>query len=91
MKIRSSISLKGKKTCWRGRDKEPSLSHIFIFFFFSFFGLFAFSRATSTAYGESQARGQIGAIATGLHQSHTNAGSKPHLQPTPQLMATPDS
>ena len=25
-----------------------------------------------------------------LHQSHSNAGSKPSLQPTPQLMATPD-
>jgi len=32
-----------------------------------FFGLFAFSRAVPTAYGGSQARGPIGAAATGLH------------------------
>ena len=42
------------------------------------------------AYGGSQARGPITAVATGLHHSHSNVGSKPHLQPTPQLTATPD-
>ena len=42
------------------------------------------------AYGDSQARGQIGAVAAGLLQSHSNAGPKLHLQPTPQLMATLD-
>ena len=37
-------------------------------------------------YGkQSQARGQIRAIAAGLHHSHSNAGSEPHLLPTPQL------
>ena len=29
--------------------------------------------------------GQIGAVAAGLHHSHSNAGSKPSLWPTPQL------
>ena len=29
--------------------------------------------------------------AAGLHHNHSNAGSKPHLQPTPQLMAKPRS
>ena len=38
-----------------------------------------------------QARGRIGAVATSLCQSHSNARSEPHLQPTPQLMAMPDS
>ncbi|RKM63539.1 hypothetical protein C0984_19550, partial [Clostridioides difficile] len=52
--------------------------------------LFGFSRATPVAYGGSQARGLIGAIAAGLHHSHSNTGSEPHLQPTPQLTATPD-
>ena len=33
------------------------------FFFFFFFCLFAFSRATPVAYGGSQARGLIGAVA----------------------------
>ena len=59
--------------------------------FFFFFGLFAISRAVPTAYGGSQARGPIGAVASGLGQSHSNAGSELRLQPTPQLRATPDS
>ena len=42
------------------------------------------------AHGVSQARGPIGAVATGLRQSHSNAGSEPRLQPIPQLTATPD-
>ena len=37
------------------------------------------------ACGSSQPRGLVGAVATGLHQSPSNAGSKPHLRPTPQL------
>ena len=49
-------------------------------FFFFFFGLF---RAAPTASGGSQARGQIGAEAIGLHHSHSNAGSEPPPQPTP--------
>ena len=37
------------------------------------------------AHGGSQARGPVGAVAAGLRQSHSNARSKPCLQPTPQL------
>ena len=59
--------------------------HFFFFFFF-----FAFSRATPATYGGSQAKGLIGGVATGLRQSHGNAGSKLRLRPTPQLTATPD-
>ena len=55
-----------------------------------FFCLFAFSRAAPTAYGDSQARGLIGAVANGLHQSHSNSGTEPCLRPTSQLMATLD-
>ena len=33
---------------------------------------------------------EIGAGAAGLYHSHSNAQSEPHLQFTPQLMATPD-
>ena len=54
------------------------------------FCLFAFPKAAPTAYGGSQGRGPIGAVAAGLHQSHSNAGSEPRLQPIPQLTATPD-
>ena len=46
--------------------------------------------ATPVAYGDSQARGPIGATAAGLLQSHSNVGSEPPLQPTPQLMAMLD-
>ena len=60
------------------------------FFVVVVFCLFAFSRAASAACGDSQARGQIGAVATGLCHNHSNSGSEPGLQPTPQLMATPD-
>ena len=59
-----------------------------IFFFFLVFS--AFSRATPAACGDSQARGPIGAVAAGLHHSHSNIGPEPHLRPTPQLTATPD-
>ena len=42
------------------------------------------------AYGGSQARSQIGAVAASLRHSRSNARSRPHLQPTSQLTATPD-
>ena len=57
----------------------------FFFFFFLFFGSFCLIRATPAAYGDSQARGTIRAMAASL--SHSNAWSKPCLWPTPQLMA----
>ena len=40
---------------------------------FIFIDLFSLFRAATAAYGSSQARGQIGAIAAGLHHSHSNA------------------
>ena len=54
------------------------------------FCLFCYFYAAPAAYGGSQARGRMGAVAAGLHQSHSNVGSEPHLQPKPQLMAMPD-
>ena len=42
------------------------------------------------AYRISQGKGQIGAAGVGLHHSHSNAGSEPHLQSMPQLAAMPD-
>ena len=67
----------------------------FLFFFFNWVlflggGVVLFSRAAPAASGGSQARGLIRAVDTGLHRSHSNRGSKPHLRPTPQLTATPD-
>ena len=67
------------------------IDHAFVFVLFvHLFGLFAFSRAASAAYGDSQTRGQIGSVADGLHHSHSNAGSEPCLQPIPQLTAMLD-
>ena len=49
--------------------------------------LFCFIRSTSSEYGSSQARGQIGATTASLHHSHSNVESEPHLRPAPQLTA----
>ena len=54
------------------------------------FSFFLFFRATSVSYGSSQAKGQTGGTAAGLHHSHSNTRSEPHLQPTPPLTETLD-
>ena len=58
-------------------------------FFVVFFCLF-FPFLGQLPHGGSQARGRIGAVEASLRQSHSNAGSEPHLQPTPQLTAMLD-
>ena len=61
--------------------------YLFIYLFkFIFSCLF---RTVPMAYGGSQARGPIGAVAAGLRHSHSHARSEPRLQPTPQLVTTP--
>ena len=57
----------------------------FILFFF-----FVFFRAAPMAYGGSQAKDLIRALAAGLHHRHSDTGSEPHLRPTPQLTTMPD-
>ena len=42
------------------------------------------------ASGGSQVRGPIGAVATSLCHSHSNARSEPRLRATPQLTAVLD-
>ena len=59
------------------------------FFCLVWFGLFLI-RATPVAYGISQAKGLIGAIAVSVCHSLSHIASEPCLQPTLQLMATPD-
>ena len=54
------------------------------------FGLAFRVMATPVAYGGSQARGHLRAATAGLHHSHRNTRSEPHLQPMPQLAAMPD-
>ena len=57
--------------------------------FFSFF-LFVYFRAAPKTYVGSQARGRIGAEATGLRHGHSNMGSEPHLRPASQPTVMPD-
>ena len=66
--------------------------YIFYFFYLFFYLYFYFClfRAILTAYGGSQARDWIGAVATALRHSHSNVGSEPYLQPLPQLTAMLD-
>ena len=78
-------------------ENSPSRTYPFAFYFlcidirftFIFFYLFAISWTAPMAYGGSQARGRIGAVATRLCQSHSNTGSELRLQPTLQLTVTP--
>jgi len=51
---------------------------------------FVLFRAAPAVYGSSQARSRIRAAAPGLYHNYSNARSKPHLPPTPQLMAMMD-
>ena len=70
-----------------GRLMVFPLEDCWMNFYETFF--FFFFKAEPEAYGSSQAKGQIGATAAGLHHSHSHMGSEPHLQPTPQLTAMP--
>ena len=67
---------------WCAFRKGSKLTSLLLYLFF-FFLSFCHFGAAPAAYGGSQARGQIGAVAASLHQSHSNAGSQPRLQPTP--------
>ena len=81
------IAQHDKKPCSHGDGSGfLTISYHWLFFFC----LFAISWAAPAAYGGSQAKGPIGTVATGLCQSHSNSGSEPRLQPTPQLTATLD-
>ena len=65
--------------------------YIFILKTFSFYFIFLlFLWPAPAVYGGSQARGGFGAVVRGLRQNHSNAGSEPCLQPTPQLTAMLD-
>ena len=78
-----------QKRCFNSNLFQNDLYFIYLFIYL-FCPFFAISWAAPGAYGGSQARGCIRAVATGPRQSHSNAGSELSLQPTPQLTATPD-
>ena len=87
MVMQCNPNLTTKDILHRARTEYSKI--VFFVVFCLFFCLFAFPRAAPAAYGGSQTRGPIGAAAAGLRQSHSNAGSEPCLQPTPQPTATP--
>ena len=66
---------------------SATISWVDGYFLFFVFWLF---RATPMAHGGSQDMGLIGATAASLHHSHSKAGSKLSLRPTPQLTTMPD-
>ena len=75
---------------WGWAFLVPRFPFWFFFFLFFFFLSFVFClfRAALSAYGGSQTRGQIGAIAAGLRHSYNNASSE---QATPVTYATAHS
>ena len=64
--------------------------YFILFYFILFYYYFCLFRAAPMAYGGSQARDLIRAVAAGLFHSHSNARSEPGLRATPQLTAMPD-
>ena len=101
--VRAETTLRAKCKCNAGEVRVPvapspfstaptpsASTQLFLsFFLFSFSVFFCLFRSAPAAYGGSQARGRIGAVAAGLHHRHSNTRSQPCLQPTPQLMAMP--
>ena len=75
---------------WQPQPEPLSDCKWFSVFFIYLCFVFCLFRAAPTLRENSQARGWIWAVAASPHHSHSNAGSKPHLQPTPQLTAMPD-
>ena len=87
------VKIHGSSTDWEAKVYNMFDLYLLLevsVYFILFYRLFAFSKAAAEAYGSSQARGLIRAVAAGLRQSHSNTGSEPCLQPTPQVTATPD-
>ena len=67
------------------QDGQGTEEEVFCFCFFCFCFLGPHPQHT-----EVPRLGVESAAVAGSHHSHSNTGSDPHLQPTPQLMATPD-
>ena len=70
-----------------GHSTLRLLCNSIIFYFFLFFFFFLVFTAAPMAYGNSQARGRIRAVAASLFHSHSNVGSQPRMKLTPQLTA----
>ena len=69
----------GLKKDQKKKKKKKKTKKKLILFFFLFVFLF-FLGPLPVAYGGSQTRGRIGAVAAGPRQNHSNTGSKPRLR-----------
>ena len=69
----STVRRLGEMHCGCSKHGHHTIGFTLIFFFFCLF------RATPAAHGSPQARGQIGAVATSLCHSQSDARSEPHL------------
>ena len=79
----SERKMNKRNQTWNHRTVfKLNIRNVFFFFVFFFFFWSFFFRVAPMAYGGSQARGAIRAVAASLHQSYSNVGSKPHLRPT---------
>ena len=80
------------KSRWRSKEAKEYchvfLSSVVIFFFFSFIGLHPQHIEVPRLGVKLELQPPAYTTATSLW--HSNAGTELHLQPTPQLMATPD-
>jgi len=74
-----SAAKKTSAMCLQEGRKANEACFVVYLFIYLFICLFAFSCAAPTAHGGSQVRGLIGAVATGLSQSHSSLGSEPRL------------
>ena len=74
----NKVLFKLSKRHWEYMGRHVPFRNFIYLFIFIF-------RATPMAYGSSWTRGHIRAAAIGLHQSHSNNRSEPHLWPPPQL------
>ena len=89
LEVRIPNSPGDKRLAGKGsyKKKYKILGFLILGFFVCLFCLF---RAALAAYGGSQTRGWILAVAATLHRSHSNARPELCLWPAPQLMATSD-
>ena len=74
-----SMEKSGKPFHYNLEQDKDAHSHHFLFVSFLVFLSFSLYRAASMAYGGSQARGLIRAVAADLCQNHSNARSKTGL------------
>ena len=81
--------VKGRVRGGRGRGRMETLTQGPLFSVYKllkgkdFFFFLMLFRVTPAAYGGSQVRGPMGAVAASLHHSHSDARSEPSLRPRP--------